>query len=383
MRTSVEKYDVVIAGAGPAGTICALALRDAGLSVALVDKSTFPRDKICGDSIPGPALKILQQVLGNSSKETVLPDDKQRIYSSAIRTASGRTVRIEWKAEACNCKRLSFDRFLLDLVKKQTDTHVYEGEKIDQVVVNDGISLHLVESDRQLECSLVIGCDGANSIVARRLATRSANHSENCIAVRSYFRDVDSPVDSNMFYLLEKHPGYFWIFPLGNGHFNVGIGIRNHSNAGKINIRETFRDTMENNPLISGLFRHATMISGPEGFRLPMGEYNGNLSGERFILAGDAAGLIDPLLGHGIDKAMQSGFLAANQAIRCFNECDFSKRFISSYDAAVDRRIRRELRRNKAIMKLLWTWPRLIETLAVLSERSWSKKLLLAGFYRF
>jgi len=78
-------YDIIIIGAGPAGTACALALRESGLRVALVDKSTFPRDKTCGDAIPGPTLKVLRKLLPDSDEIFDQFAEKQRIQSSSFK----------------------------------------------------------------------------------------------------------------------------------------------------------------------------------------------------------------------------------------------------------------------------------------------------------
>ncbi|MBE0648006.1 MAG: geranylgeranyl reductase family protein [Bacteroidales bacterium] len=371
----------MIAGAGPAGATCALALQGSGLNVALVDKCQFPRDKICGDSIPGPALKILRKVLPNSPKEDLLPEDTNRIRSSTLLTSSGSRIDIHWKAEAYNCRRTSFDQFLLHLVRDHTDIHVYEADKIDEVIAGDQVTLHLETSGRSLECDLVIGCDGANSIISQTLGNNQSINPESCIALRAYYKDVGSPEETNVFHLLKNIPGYFWIFPLGGGVFNVGMGLRKNVSDAKINIKEAFRSAIEENAMIREKFNHATILSAIEGFKLPMGGYRGRISGQRFMLAGDAAGLIDPLQGHGIDKAMHSGMLAAQLAVRCFRHHDFSETFISGYDDSVEKSIGKELRRNYRIMQLLYRLPWMISLLAVVTTNKKVKDLLLKGFY--
>jgi len=378
----LDKFDIVIVGAGPAGTICALALRGSGLRVAMIDKGEFPRDKICGDSIPGPALKVLRKVLNGFTMEVELPDMMQRIRTSSINTTSGKAVQIIWKGIAFNCRRTIFDQFLLDLVKQHTNTHIYLGEKVDRVVFNNHVAVHLEKSDRYLKCDLVIGCDGANSVVSKNSGNPLTDLTESCIAMRAYFKGIDSPEDCNAFYLLKNVPGYFWMFPLGNGHFNVGIGFRTSNSRKKLNIKEEFKNAIEENPLIREKFRKAEKLSNSEAFSLPMGGYRGRISGEKYILAGDAARLIDPLQGHGIDKAMQSGFLAAQQAIRCFHHLDFSSKRISEYDQSIAKSIGKELRRNHRIMKLLAAQPWLINLIAVLTMNNSIKNSFLRRFYR-
>ena len=372
-----QDYDVVIVGAGPAGTACALALGNSGLKVALVDKSKFPRNKTCGDAIPGPALRIVEKFLNNSKKEFEKLELKQQIRSSSIHTQKGRPIQINWKTKAYNSPRTSFDNFLLDLVKESTNTDIYEGIVIDQIIKEDKISLIGRSKNLLLRCDLVVGCDGANSIVSRAFDEISFSKSRSCLAVRAYYENVDSPEDSNEFYLLKDSPGYFWIFPLGNGNYNVGLGFTtNHIAQSKLNIKKTLIENIEHNPILNRKFKNAKIKSKIEGFKLPIGGQKVKISGERFLLAGDAAYLIDPLQGHGIDKAMQSGLLAAQQIQKCFKHKNFSAQFISEYDSIVNKVIGKELRRNFHLMKLLHRIPWLIEGLAIMTSNRKIRDLL-------
>ncbi len=133
-----KHYDIAIIGAGPAGTSCALALKTSGLSVALIDKSNFPRNKTCSDAIPGPTLKFLNQIHEPSVEEFNRFEYKQQIKSSILYLANGDSMDIEWKGKAYNSQRISFDNFLLDQVKKHTETSIYEGIRIKDIYKKEG-----------------------------------------------------------------------------------------------------------------------------------------------------------------------------------------------------------------------------------------------------
>jgi len=375
-------YHIIIVGAGPAGTTCALALREAGLRVALVDKSTFPRDKTCGDAIPGPALKTLRKILDNADEEFDQLDLKQRIQSSSVHLPNIKPIYVNWVTKAYNSPRLDFDNFLLDLVKKYTDTRIYEGVRINRIIKDDVI--HVEGKNLDMTGDLIIGCDGANSMVSRSLGVDFQKPIKNSFAVRAYYEGVKCPENDNRFYLLDELPkGYFWIFPVGENRYNVGLGVLTNQVKGKkTDVKAAFQAIIQNNPQICAVLQDARMQGPIKGFRLPLWSRRQPISGERFMLVGDAAYLVDPLQGHGIDKAMQSGVLAAEQALQCFENQDFSASFIQQYDNNIYEKIGKELGRNFKLMQYVTRYPRVVKTLARLGSNERIKSIGQWLFYR-
>jgi len=378
----MQHYDIVIAGAGPAGCACALALREADLRVAMVDKSTFPRDKTCGDAIPGPALKILRKLLKNADEEFDQLDLKQRIESSSVYLPNIKPIYVNWVTKAYNSPRLDFDNFLLDLVKKYTNTDIYEGRKIYKIHTANTIQIE--GKNFNLTCNLIIGCDGANSMISRSFGVDFQENIKNSFAVRAYYKDVDCAMNDNRFYLLDELPkGYFWIFPVGKNVYNVGLGVLTNEIGGKkIDVKDAFHTITKNNPDISAVLQGAKLLDEVKGFRLPLWSRRQPISGERMMLAGDAAYLVDPLQGHGIDKAMQSGLLAAQQAILCFENDDFTATFMCEYDEKVYTQIGKELGRNFTLMKYVSNYPRIVKVLARIGGNQRVKKWGQRLFYQ-
>lgn len=378
----MEHYDIIIVGAGPAGTACALALRESGLRVALVDKSTFPRDKTCGDAIPGPALKILRKILPDADEIFDQFAEKQRIQSSSVHLRNIKPIYVNWVTKAYNSPRLDFDNFLLDLVKKHTKTDVYEGEKIYTIHPNNTIQIE--GKNIRLTCDLIIGCDGANSMVSRSFDINFQQNIKNSFAVRAYYTNVNCAVNDNRFYLLDELPkGYFWIFPVGENIYNVGLGVLTNQIKGKkIDVKDAFHDIVKQNPDIRAVLDGAELLDKVKGFRLPLWSRRQSISSEQMMLAGDAAYLVDPLQGHGIDKAMQSGVLAAEQAILCFERGDFSATFMRAYDEKVYAQIGKELGRNFRLMQWVSGYPRMVKLVARIGGNERVKCLGQRLFYR-
>jgi geranylgeranyl reductase family protein len=377
-------YDVLLAGAGPAGTACALALRNSGLRVALVDKAQFPRDKICGDAIPSPTLKALARL--NPAYVTELraltAAHRAEVAHSRLVAPAGAEVCISWKAPAFNSPRLHFDDALLQLVRRHTSTEVLENWPVQAV---EATTEHVIlRSGRPelapLTARLLIGCDGANSVVGRQLAPWPLDRRRHCAAVRAYYTGVQhAPETTSEFFFLRRHvAGYCWVFPVGNGVYNVGFGMLSSDIArDQVDLKQVLRQLLAEHPGLAPRFREARPLGEIRGFGLPLGGSARPLTGPRALLCGDAAALIDPTQGHGIDKAVQSGILAAEHAVRCFREADFSPASLLRYQAEVQRRIGQPLGQRYRLMRLLSARPWLVDGVMRLARIGWVKRALV------
>lgn len=374
-------YDVVILGAGPAGTACALALRESGLRVALLDKEPFPRDKICGDAIPGLALKAIRQLSPALYDELYALPQKAETRDSRLFAPNGGDIRVRWQIQTFNSPRLHFDARLLEMVKAHTPTAIRLNFPVKDIRVGaDQVTLFPADSQAPLTCHLLIGCDGANSVAARKLTQRSLDRAHQCVAVRAYFQGLtDTDETTTEFYFLREYlAGYFWIFPVGGGTYNVGFGMLSADVAAqKVDLKKVLLAITREHPQVAPRFAQARQLSEINGFGLPLGGKSRPISGTRFLLCGDAASLIDPLQGHGIDTAIQSGILAAKQALRCFDQQDFSAAHMRWYEQAVYQQIGRKLARSYRLMRFISSKPWLVNAGFTLARTAWVKKLLL------
>lgn len=375
-----KHFDIIITGSGPAGSTAALALKDSGFSVAVVDKENFPRDKTCGDAIGGRAIRVLKNldpILANQlSLESGNISTGWRLYSP-----SGKSIDASFIHTGIVLARERFDYFLHNGWKSACPDFQFIQGKVHNVSNSDASICIRLDSGELLSARLLIACDGAQSVAAKKLSSLRVNHLHYSGAVRGYFKDISGAENSG---LLEIHlvrnylPGYFWIFPMGNALFNVGFGMLSRDiSKRKIDLKKAFYEIIET-PFLEKRFSTAELCSELKGFGLPLGGIRKPISGERFMLCGDAASLIDPLTGEGIGNAMLSGNIAAMHAIACFHKNDFSGKMMGAYDKAVYKKLLPELRKN-LVLQRLFNRPWLIETLVSIGTRfPWIKDKIAA-----
>ena len=355
---SAFDYDVAIVGAGPAGTACALALRHRGLRVALLDKAQFPRDKVCGDAIPGQAFKALRQLDPAFVEQLQQLQPRDDVRDSRLVAPNGASLTLQWKLPSFNSPRETFDAALLDLVRQHAATEILENTGLKTLQIEADCARLTTTDGREITARLVIGCDGANSAVGRKLLPEPRlARAHHCVGVRAYYENVAGASSGTTEFFLSSDylAGYVWLFPVGGGRYNVGLGMLAEIVAEhKVDLKETLTRVLATHPELAGRFAQARPLGPIVGFGLPLGGGRTRpISGARFMLCGDAASLIDPLQGHGIDTAIQSGILAGAQAAACFAQQDFSAGFMRDYDAQVAHQIGRKLAKSYRLMRFL------------------------------
>jgi geranylgeranyl reductase family protein len=309
-------YDVVIAGAGPAGASAALYARRAGLSVLLLDRRKFPRDKICGDAVARKSLGYLRD-LGLWERLESVPHE--RIGAAVLGAPGGAALDINLAGETARphavCRREIFDNILVEAARRELDVHdgcavrdlLRDGARVRGVRFRDGTG-----AIRTVTAGCVVGADGYNSVVARALGLYRHDSTRWYVATRAYYRGLDCPAHTvEVHFLPDTLPGFLWMFPAGDGLTNVGLGMlhRDVKRAGR-SIRDVHESALQL-PRFRDRFARAEAVGGIHGSHLPTPDFSRVIHGDGFLLAGDAAGLVDPFSGEGIGNAMCSGKVAA------------------------------------------------------------------------
>lgn len=375
----VKKYDVIIAGAGPAGCACALTLKDSGLKVALFDKKTFPRDKVCGDAIPGRAIKTLRNISPEFADQFKAFENKYSTQKTRV-SYNKQFLDFNWVGEAYTCARVDFDNFLFTLVKENTATDIYLDSNLSNLVIEENkVLIKDKNTATSFETKIIIGADGAQSVLARQLANRTIDRNHHVGSVRAYYKNVSNTKSNTTEIYFEKKylPSYLWVFPLPGNKTNVGFGMLSSKIAKrKLNLKKTFYEFIAHNPELSSRFKDAEQIGELEGFGLPLGSRRVKISGDNFILVGDAASLIDPISGDGIGNAMFSGKVAAEQVIKCFENSDFTAKHIEQYDNNLFKAIGKELKLRFKAQQIISGMPFVLDTIFMASKSKLLKNLI-------
>ncbi|MEM9992199.1 MAG: geranylgeranyl reductase family protein, partial [Bacteroidota bacterium] len=363
-KNMTKLYDVVIVGAGPAGCTLALALKDANLNVLLLERAKFPRDKVCGDAIPGRAVKILEQLDPRFVQAFDEMPEKAYTKETIFWANDQRHVRINWVNKAFTCARLDFDQQLFQLVQQYTSTKIVENCVVRKIHVHPlGVELECSGS-KTFQAKVIIGCDGARSVVRQQLTDYKSDPLHSGSAVRAYYSNVHTmQAHCTEVYMQKEHlPGYFWLFPLPNGRANAGFGMRaDYIAKHRINLKDAFYQFIEASPILKEKLKDATLEGKILGFGLPFGSQKVQVSGERFLLTGDAASLIDPSTGDGIGNAMLSARVAAEQIQRSFQAQRFDADFLSHYDVKLYDKLWSELRLRTLAQRSVGRFPWLLD----------------------
>jgi menaquinone-9 beta-reductase len=321
----------------------------------LVEKSVFPRDKVCGDAIGSRVKNILRRI--DPLLEKSLEEYPEKTVSRGWKLfgPGGQKVQVEFVNHGYVSRRVDFDNFLFEKVKENRSAECFENTTISEVkIFSEGIAATTSEG-KVLTGKLIIGCDGAHSIVEKKLCGSTVDHEHYSGAVRSYYHNVGGiQSDYIEIHLSDKFlPGYFWIFPLKDNYSNIGFGMLSKDIIRKkVDLKKAFYNIIADSPTLNKRFENARQCSQLQGFGLPLGGKQRKISGERFILCGDAASLIDPLNGEGIGNAMYSALIASEQVKKCFAKNDFSSEFLAAYDREIGRKLIPELSKKLQMQRL-------------------------------
>ena len=388
------KTDACIIGAGPGGVAAALKLSYLGISSVLIDKATFPRDKVCGDAISGKVTTLLNRldpdILERFNRQSIQLDvwgikfvaPNRKELSIPFQPNYVRNARM---APGYVARRHDFDNFLADEVRRRENIRFFEGQAAEQYSRSErGWLVSGQAGAFEVDARMLIVADGAHSAFSRKVAGLQLDLRHHAAAVRAYFANVENLSADNfieLHFIQSITPGHFWIFPLPGGHANVGLGMRSDIlRRRKLNLRKALFEVIEAHPVLRERFKNAQLVGEVKGYGLPLGSKRRPLSGAHYMLVGDAGHLVDPLTGEGIGNAFYSGFIAAEQLQQCLAADDFSASFLKAYDQRVSRVLGSEMRLSYRLQKML-AYPWLVNLLANIIAGNRRVAALLSGMY--
>jgi geranylgeranyl reductase family protein len=322
-------HDVLVIGGGPSGSSCAYWLAEAGWDVAVVEKKELPREKTCGDGLTPRAVRQLADM----GLEDAMTGAHR--YGGLRSIAFGRTIELRWPevpgfpTYGYTITRHDLDALVAERASKAGATVLQGTEALEPLVpaVSESgalagcagalVSSKAAESPTELRARYVVVADGANSRFGRALGTSRDRSYPQGMALRGYYRSERHDED-----WIESHldirdgdgdvvPGYGWIFPLGDGRVNVGVGLLSTDQRWKgLNTSRLMDAFVAQAPKSWGISPE-TSCGPATGGRLPMGLGVGPRTGTNTLAIGDAGGLINPFNGEGIAYGYETGRMAA------------------------------------------------------------------------
>lgn len=378
---TVSEHDVIVVGAGPAGSTAATALAQAGRDVLLLDRHNFPRDKICGDAVSLGAVRIMSD-LGMAGKIRAARDRGEFYPLTGMRlvSPSGHTLEADFHRGPQGEDSYVAPRFFFDAVIQQ---HAIDsGARFQQAEVREplveggrvvGVLANENGDTRAYHAPVVVGADGVTSTIMRHLRPEANQHvdTHRAVALRAYMSGMDLYPHKVEFFLYDEVlPGYAWIFPAGDGLANIGLGMRlDVFRHHRHNLKKMLRDFLAM-PAIRSRLRPDHSLRDVAIWQLNFGSQEDlQHAFDGALLIGDAAGFINPLTGGGIHNALISGILAAQTIEEALDRGDVRRDSLKIYEERCREAMWPGMRTSFFYQRFLMNYPRVVDRLIRLMGR--------------
>ena len=339
-RRTSDDADVIVVGAGPGGSSAAYHLARAGLDVLLLEKSTFPREKVCGDGLTPRAVKQLVGMgIALEPAAGWFPNKGIRIIGGGVRIELDWPELSSYPGFGLVRTRRGFDE-IVARAAQGAGARLAEGVTVTGPVLDEetgritGVIVRdtgdgAAGGERAYRARLVVAADGNSSRLSLAMGLRKRDDRPLGVAIRTYYTSPRHDDDYLETWLELRDgnallPGYGWIFGIGDGTSNVGLGLLNTSASfAHTDYRAMLRSWLATMPAEWG-FTEETRIAPVRGAALPMGFNRTPHYTRGLLLVGDAGGMVNPFNGEGISTAMESGEIAAQVIVQALARPDQS-----------------------------------------------------------
>ena len=325
------KYDIIVVGAGPAGSTTAKLLSEKGFKTLLIDKEKFPRDKPCGGGLP---LRVLQRFpYVDNDKAIEAYSSSGTVFSPSLK------YRIEINRKKPIIATILRKKFDFELVKfaQEAGAEFRDGSPVSAIQITKDNAQVTVNNGAGFDAEIIVGADGANSVIAKNTGLRKKSTGRGVCVLQEF--EVDEKIMDDYFtksrhcYVhsrFKSGAGYGWVFPKKQ-HLNIGFGIIQAfiTLEKKQNLFDWYHQYIEllkERDLVPQNLKQAP-IKGGSLLTHPLEKTYGN----RLLLVGDAAGFINPLSGEGIYYAMASGQIAADVIADALEKNQTTQDFLAQY----------------------------------------------------
>jgi geranylgeranyl reductase family protein len=360
----MRNFDVVIVGAGPAGSATAIGLARLGYEVALVDKKTFPREKLCGDFV-NPINWAIFRDLG--VEDRVLTEPHGAVSGFRITNSSGREAEAHFSSRSMGLglRRAAFDQLLAQRAAELGAT-ICLGRRIERLSrTAQGWQVKIEEENWQAK--VLVGADGRNSWVAQQLdLNRSAAVQGRSVGFQSRLRCAGAPGGQIEIHLFPG--GYAGVVGLGDGTITLGMAIDKRKLGGERGAEFLFNKVLAQNPHLKEIIERSDGAAELHSV-YPVYFPARRCVADGALLVGDAARVTEPVTGEGIYFAMRSGLLAAESVDIALRRGNLGAVGLAGYERACRRAFRSRLALNSLIRFAIYR-PALLDPLIRLSAKN-------------
>jgi menaquinone-9 beta-reductase len=328
-RPAADDADVIVVGAGPGGSSAAYHLARAGLDVLVLEKSTFPREKVCGDGLTPRAVKQLVGMgISLGPEDGWFPNKGIRIIGGGVRIELDWPELSSYPGFGLVRTRRGFDEIVARAAQR-AGARLAEAVTVTGPVIDEatGRIVGVTAGERTYRARLVVAADGNSSRLSLAMGLRKRDDRPLGVAIRTYYSSPrhDDDYLETWLELWDGNallPGYGWIFGVGDGTSNVGLGLLNTSASfGHIDYRAMLHRWLASMPAEWG-FAEENQVAPVRGAALPMGFNRTPHYTSGLLLVGDAGGMVNPFNGEGISCAMESGEIAAQVIVQALARPD-------------------------------------------------------------